>query len=160
MDIPDKKQAFVEQAGLYLEGMGLTRIAGRVVGWLLMCDPPYQQQTELVEALGASKSSISVALKELTMLSLVERVSLPGDRRTYYRTAKDMWMRSFQARMHHLNTLKELAEQGLAALEGEPERVQQRLMAMRDMNAFLADEFPRMLDRWDELKKAKGYDDQ
>jgi DNA-binding transcriptional regulator GbsR (MarR family) len=158
MENPDKKQQFVEECGLYFEGIGLTRIAGRVIGWLLICEPPYQQQSELVEALGASKSSISVALKDLTTLYLVERFSLPGDRRTFYRTSKDMWSRSFRARMHQVTELKELGERGLDALKDAPPDRRQRLEFMRDMNAFMEVEFPKLLDAWDVIKKAKGYD--
>lgn len=155
----EKQVGFVEQVGLYFEGVGLARIAGRVIGWLLICDPPHQTQPDLVEALGASKSSISVALKDLTTLYLVERFTLPSDRRTYYRTSKDMWSRSFRARMHQVSELKALGEAGLAALEGEsPERLK-RLALMRDMNAFMAEEFPKLLDKWDAIKREKGYDD-
>lgn len=157
MENTDKKQQFVEECGLYFEGIGLTRIAGRVIGWLLICEPPYQQQSELVEALGASKSSISVALKDLTTLYLVERFSLPGDRRTFYRTSKDMWSRSFRARMNQVTELKELSERGLEALEDDSPERRQRLEFMRDMNAFMEVEFPKLLDAWDAIKKAKGY---
>lgn len=155
----DKKLAFIEQLSLYFEGVGLTRVAGKVIGWLLVCDPPYQQQPELVEALGASKSSISVALKDLTTLYLVERFTLPGDRRTYYRTSKDMWSRSFRGRMHQMTELKELSERGLEALADAPAHQRKRLEMMRDMNAFMVEEFPKLLDKWDAIKKAKGYDD-
>jgi DNA-binding transcriptional regulator GbsR (MarR family) len=152
------KLQFVEDCGLYFEGVGLTRVAGRIIGWLLVCDPPYQQQTELVDALQASKSSISVALNVLTTLYLVERFTQPGDRRTYYRTTKDMWSRSFRARINQLTELRELSERGLEALKDEPPERRQRLEFMRDMNAFLEEEFPKLLDRWDEIKRAKGYE--
>jgi DNA-binding transcriptional regulator GbsR (MarR family) len=155
----DKQQQFVEECGLYFEGIGLTRIAGKIIGWLLICEPPHQEQSDLVTALGASKSSISVALKDLTALYLVERFALPGDRRTFYRTTKDMWSRSFRARMHQVTELKELGERGLQALEGESPQRRQRLEFMRDMNAFMETEFPKLLDAWDRIKKAKGYDD-
>jgi DNA-binding transcriptional regulator GbsR (MarR family) len=159
MDTNEKHQSFIEECGLYFEGIGLTRMAGRIIGWLLICEPPHQQQSELVEALGASKSSISVALKDLTTLYLVERVSFPGDRRTFYRTAKDMWSRSFRARMHQLTELRVLSERGLDAIRDESPERHLRLEFMRDMNAFLEAEFPRLLDAWDAIKKEKGYDD-
>jgi DNA-binding transcriptional regulator GbsR (MarR family) len=158
METTDKQQQFVEECALYFEQVGLTRIAGRIIGWLLICEPAYQLQAELVEALGASKSSISVALKDLTTLYLVERFSLPGDRRTFYRTSKDMWSRSFRARMNQVTELKELGEHGLQALEGASPERRQRLEFMRDMNAFMEVEFPKLLDAWDAIKKAKGYD--
>ncbi len=159
MENMDKIQRFIEECGLYFEGIGLTRIAGRIIGWLLICDPPHQLQSELVDALGASKSSVSVALKDLTALYLVERFTLPGDRRTFYRTSKDMWSRSFRARMQQVTELKTLSEHGLEALREEPPQRKQRLEFMRDMNAFMEAEFPKLLDAWDEIKKAKGYDD-
>jgi DNA-binding transcriptional regulator GbsR (MarR family) len=155
-----KRDQFVEKCGVYFEGIGLTRIAGRVIGWLLVCDPPHQQQADLVEALGASKSSVSVALKELTALYLVERFTLPGDRRTYFRTAKDMWSRSFRARMHQVTALRELSEQGLKAIEDAPRAVRMRLEFMRDMNAFMEVEFPKLLDQWDRVKIEKGHDSE
>ncbi len=159
MENMDKKLRFVEECGLYFEGVGLTRIAGRIIGWLLICDPPHQLQSDLVEALGASKSSISVALKDLTTLYLVERFALPGDRRTFYRTSKDMWSRSFRARMHQVTDLKALSERGLEALQEDTPQRKQRLEFMRDMNAFMEAEFPKLLDAWDAIKKARGYDD-
>jgi DNA-binding transcriptional regulator GbsR (MarR family) len=159
MESANKQQQFVEECGLYFEGVGLTRIAGKIIGWLLICESPYQEQAELVAALGASKSSISVALKDLTTLYLVERFALPGDRRTFYRTSKDMWSRSFRARMHQVTQLKELSERGLEALKDETSQRRQRLELMRDMNAFMETEFPKLLDAWDALKKARGYND-
>jgi DNA-binding transcriptional regulator GbsR (MarR family) len=158
-DISPKQQQFVEECGLYFEQVGLTRVAGRIIGWLLICEPSYQLQSELVETLSASKSSISVALKDLTTLYLVERFTLPGDRRTFYRTTKDMWSRSFRARMHQVTELKELSERGLEALKDETPQRRHRLEFMRDMNAFMETEFPKLLDAWDAIKKAKGYED-
>ena len=61
--VTEQQQQFVEECGLYFEGIGLTRMAGRIIGWLLISDPPHQTQGDLVEVLQASKSSISVALK-------------------------------------------------------------------------------------------------
>ncbi len=155
----EQQQQFIEECGLYFESIGLTRMAGRIIGWLLISDPPHQTQGELVDVLQASKSSVSVALKQLTTLYLVERFALPGDRQDYYRTAKDLWTRSFRARLHQLTELRQLGERGLELLKDEPEERRRRLAFMRDMNAFLEAEFPKLLDQWDALKQARGYDD-
>ncbi len=152
------KRQFVEDFGLYFESTGLTRMEGRIIGWLLICDPPHQSMGDLVEALGASKSSISVALRTLVTLYLIEQVRVPGERRDYYRASSDMWTRSFRARMHQLIELRDLAEHGLTLLAEMPKAQRKRLELMRDMNDFLAQEFPKLLDRWDEIKREKGYD--
>jgi DNA-binding transcriptional regulator GbsR (MarR family) len=152
------KQQFIEEVGLYFERIGLTRMEGRVVGWLLICDPPQQSMGDLVEALDASKSSISVALRTLTTLYLIQKVSLPGERRDYYKTSSDMWNRSFQARMHQLTELRELAEHGIELLADEAPEQRRRLELMRDHNAFMEQEFPKLLEQWEKIKRAKGYD--
>jgi DNA-binding transcriptional regulator GbsR (MarR family) len=154
----DNKPQFIENVGLYFERVGLTRMEGRIIGWLLICDPPHQSMGELVEGLGASKSSISVALRTLTTLYLIDQISLPGQRRDYYRASSDMWTRSFRARQNQIFELRQLAEQGLEMLKDEPDDRLKRLELMRDMNAFLEVEFPKLLDRWEEIKREKGYD--
>lgn len=154
----DNKQQFVEEVGLYFERVGLTRMEGRIIGWLLICDPPHQSMGDLVEALGASKSSISVSLRTLVTLYLIEQISIPGERRDYYKASADMWNRSFRARAHQLTELRQLAERGIDLLAEEAPEQRRRLQLMRDHNAFMEQEFPKLLDKWDEIKKARGYD--
>lgn len=157
----DKKQQLVEEFGIYFEKVGLQRMAGRIIGWLLICNPPHQSMQDLCDALQASKSSVSVATRQLLQLYLIERVSIPGERRDYFRASSDMWNRSFRARMHQLTELRELAERGLKLLAHEDAAGQfKRLELMRDANAFMESEFPKLLEKWDAEKKRLGYDEE
>jgi DNA-binding transcriptional regulator GbsR (MarR family) len=153
----DKKLELVEEFGIYFEKVGLQRMAGRIIGWLLICDPPHQTMQELCDALQASKSAVSVATRQLIGLYLIERISLPGQRRDYFRASSDMWNRSFRARMHQLAELRELAERGLKLLSNDEQF--KRLELMRDANAFMESEFPKLLEKWDEEKKRLGYEE-
>ena len=49
---------FVEQMGGYFESNGLTRLSGRLLGWLLVCRPERQSSEELASALDASSGGI------------------------------------------------------------------------------------------------------
>lgn len=80
----DDQLAFVEDFALVLEQMGLVRMVGRTVGWLLVCEPAQQTFNQIAEALRASKGSISSALKTLTTMRWVDKTTRPGDRRDYY----------------------------------------------------------------------------
>jgi hypothetical protein len=60
--------------------------------------------------------------------------------------------------MHQVTELRLLAERGIELLTDELPEQKRRLALMRDHNAFMEAEFPKLLDRWDEIKKAKGYD--
>ena len=74
------EQQFTEDFGLFFEHLGVPRMAGRILAWLLICDPPEQTMQDLVDALGASKSSISTMTRLLMNFGLIERLSLPGER--------------------------------------------------------------------------------
>ncbi|MBK9125738.1 MAG: MarR family transcriptional regulator [Chloroflexi bacterium] len=154
----DNALQLIEEFGMYFESVGLTRMAGRIIGFLLICDPPHQSMPDIVEALGAAKSSISTALWQLQQLYLVERFRIPGERRDFFRASSDMWNRSFRARMHQVTALRELAERGLGLLDDAPDAQRKRLELMRDHNQFIETEFPKLLDRWDDIKRQKGYE--
>ena len=88
------EQQLTEDFGLFFEHLGVPRMAGRILAWLLICDPPEQTMQDLVDALGASKSSISTMTRMLINFRLIERLSLPGERRDFYRVRPDLWRRS------------------------------------------------------------------
>ena len=54
----DERQAeverFVEEVGIFFEQQGMPRMAGRILGCLLISDSPHQTTGELAEALLAS----------------------------------------------------------------------------------------------------------
>jgi DNA-binding transcriptional regulator GbsR (MarR family) len=150
---------FVEDMGVYFELNGLTRMAGRIIGWLLVCDPPHQTMPQIIEALDASKSAVSVALTTLHQINLIHRLSLPGERKDYFRLNPDMWTHAFMARANQITALRILAERGLALMEGASPESKRRLQLVWEMNVFMEAEFPRLIERWNEVKKAKGLDD-
>jgi hypothetical protein len=154
----ENKRQFVEDCGLYFEKIGLPRMAGRIIGWLLVCHPPEQTMGDLVDALQASKSSVSTALRLLEQYALIQRFTRPGERRDLYRLAPDLWVWSLKTKMHLVAEMRALAEHGLALMDGEPPEHRRRLELLRDVNGFLEKEFPKLLEQWEDEKKSLGYE--
>src|SRR5258705_10232147 len=75
---------FVEEMGQFLAGLGMTPMAGRMWGWLLICEPSEQTAAEIAEALHASRGAISGTARLLANAGLVRRSTKPGDRREYF----------------------------------------------------------------------------
>ena len=134
-----------EAFGRMFESSGNTRIAGRLVGWLLVCDPPEQTPAQLVEALGISKASVSTELRRLEQLGVIERTTLPGDRRSYWRISVYAWPELMERRMRLIDRFVELADQGLALLEHAPDARRMRLSSMRRTYAQLGHAFQAAL---------------
>ena len=159
LDVRDELLHFVEEMALYFEETGSTRSVGRIIGWLLVSNPPYQTMNELVEVLQISRSSLSPAMRTLIQLGLVQRFTIPGDRRDYYRMAPGVWKNALQQRNSQVTRMRELAEKGLDLLSDQPIDQRERLEEMRDLYAFIEAEVPRLIDRWErERAKRKAYE--
>jgi len=152
---PEEKQ-FVEEVGIVFEQTGLPRMAGRILGWLLLSDPLHQSTDELAEALMASKGSISTMTRFLIRIGLIERISLPGQRRDYFRLRPDAWRYMIRHGLEdEIKMFRQLAEHGLELLGDATSMTRKWLEEMRDKYAFFELEFPALLERWEQEHNAK-----
>ncbi|RBQ13917.1 transcriptional regulator [Spongiactinospora rosea] len=78
---------WVEQVAMYLARDGVPPIAGRTLGWLMVCDPPEQSAGQITEAIGASRASLTSSLRLLTGMGFLTWRTRPGERTIYYRLA-------------------------------------------------------------------------
>lgn len=89
---------FVERMGRLLEVDGLSRIAGRLFGALLLASSE-ESLDDLAAHLNVSKASVSVNARLLEQRGLIELASRPGDRRDFYRMTPDLFRRSMEHRL-------------------------------------------------------------
>ncbi len=144
-----EERHFVEDVGLLFEEMGFPRMAGRILGWLLICDPPEQSAGQLAGALQASQGSLSTMTRLLLQMGLVERVAVPGQRRDYFRISPGAWPQLLRTQMQAMTGLHQVVERGLALLaKDDPERLS-RLREAHDLYAFLERELPLLFERWE-----------
>lgn len=155
----DMRERYVEEFGLMFEGLGVPRMVGRVLGALLLADPPEMSAEELAGALKASRGSISTATRTLVQIGLIERVGKPGERRDYFRNKPGAWHELTRREMAQIGVFREMAERGLSMLEAEgrdtPE-VRLGLEEMRDFYAYCERELPGIFERWEQKAKQKG----
>ena len=105
---------FIEDIGLYFERLGLPRMAGRILGVLLISDPPAQSITEIGEKLNASKSSISIMARLLIESGLIEKVPSPIPRRDYFKFKTGGWILYMQQWFELMSGLHKITERGIA----------------------------------------------
>ena len=155
----DERQAevkrFIEEVGICFEDMSLPRMAGRILGWLFISDPPYQSIGELAEALMASRGSISTMTRLLIQYNMIERFSLPGVRHDYFRIQPEGWHHLARQRGDQIKVMRQLCERALELIKGEAQGNREWLEEMRDMYAFFEREFPTLLERWEQKCKKK-----
>ncbi len=149
----DKLWRFVDGAGTWTsKAYGLPQMTGRVLGWLLVCDPPEQTAAQLAEALEASKGSISTATNMLVRMKLVDRLHVRGERADRFRIRPGAW--DDQVRDQGIGDVRALLALGLDALTGEPPA---RLARLEELDAFYAwweARMPTLVEEWQQYKQA------
>ena len=148
-----EEQNFTEEVGIFFEQTGMPRMAGRVLGWLMTSNPPHQTMGELTQALLASKGSISTMTRLLIRVGLIERLSLPGQRRDYFRIKDGAWSQTLKESLTQITAFRQLAEHGLELIKDKAHFNRQWLEEMRDMYAFFEREFPTLMERWEQERK-------
>ncbi len=141
-------ERFVEEIGLVFDSLHLPRMAGRVLGAVLLGPRDGLTAADLAETLQASKGSISNMTQLLIHYRFLERTVRGGDRRDRFVVKSGAWARMILWRIELLERLQDLAADGLELLgpEGNPEPLEE----VRDMYAFLERELPKLFDRWEE----------
>lgn len=148
-----EEKRFVEDVGFFIEQYGLPRMAGRILGWLLICDPPHQSLAEMSEALMASKGSISTMTRLLVQLGIIERIGLPGLRHDCFRVKPGTWDEHIKQYISRVTAARQLSERGLELLKGRDPQLRQRLEVMRHIHTFLEEQMRTLLERWEQGRK-------
>ena len=153
MNLDNKRlRRFIENTADLMEEQGFPRMAGRVIGALMICTSPHLSHEELAEQLQASKGSISMTTQLLMRLSIVERISLPGHRRHYYRLREQLWNDLLSTRSEHILQHLSLVDDGLALLKTEPVEAKMRLIELQVFSDFILESLPEMAKRWEQRR--------
>ena len=124
-------------ATFFAEHYGLPPITGRIVGWLMICDPPEQSPAEIAAAIGASRASLTTNMRLLTASGLVHRLTRSGGRTTYFRIDDDMWQTVIRRRMASMMSFGEITADGIRLLGADNPRAK-RIQAAHDFFAWMA----------------------
>lgn len=101
---------------------GMPPITGRILGWLMICDPAEQSAAEIAEAIGASRASLTTNMRLLTAGQYVHRRTKPGERTSYYRIDDEAWHRAVQRKLASLESFRDITGDGLTLLGPQTQR--------------------------------------
>ncbi len=154
--VADELWEFIDALGGWTaKAHGLPRMAGRVLGWLLVCEPVEQTAAQIAEALDASTGSISGATGMLVRFRLVDRLHVRGERADRFRLRLDAWDEQVfdQSELH---TARAVLAQGLQALAGEPRGRRARLEGLDAFYAWWQARVPELRGEWERHKQTRS----
>ncbi len=146
-----EKITYIEESGLLFEKLGLTRMAGRVFGYLVVSEEDQASFDQIREVLQASKGSISGTMKQLLNAGMVEAVSLPGDRKTYYRPSKMKISDILKHRMSQFDDFARILSRG-EELKTKKDDVSEWLIEASTFYLWVGEKLDEIIDKWESEK--------
>ncbi|OGO18563.1 MAG: hypothetical protein A2Z02_06450, partial [Chloroflexi bacterium RBG_16_48_7] len=149
------RKRFIEDVGLLFEEMGQPRMAGKILGSLLICHPPYLSATELIAVTGGSKASISSMTRLLVQAGFLERVGIPGKKKIYFRIKEGSFSELLKDRLDIIKAMVGFAERGMELVGKTDSSQYDRLWEIRDLYLYFGRELPLLLDTWEKRSKTR-----
>ena len=132
---------WMERLAAHLVPEGIPLIGGRILGYLLVCEPVERTAAELSEELEASTGSVSTNLKLLVNTGLVRRTTRRGRQAAQYELDAPAWAELVRQRLNTIAETRALTAFGLRLLSGDPQRAH-RLRTVDELYGWFSAELP------------------
>ena len=150
----DAEIVFADHMGRYYASrFAFPPMVGRLIGYLAVSDPPEQTIAELAEALLASRSAISGAVKTLETMRVITRTRSAGERMDRVRI--DMSSpESMGMDISEYEEMGELAREGLEVLSDAPVERRAILLEFAAFSDFLVEQIRQFEKEWKKRRAA------
>ncbi len=102
-----------------------------------------------------SAGAVSANTTTLEQLRMIDRMTFPKDRSTYYLIAPNAWEYVMDAKLKSLAGLREIAARGLDVIADAPDEAKQRLHSMIELLDFMDEEFGKLVTLWHAREETK-----
>ena len=156
MELRNQEIQFIEKYGLFFEkNSSFLRIAGKIFGYLLICNPPEQTQQQIAESLNIAKGSASTIIKLLVQTQILEEFTKPNIRPKYYRIRQGGWEKLFLTKLQHLSVVRTLLGEGRNLLSKKPKELVKRIDDLDNLYDFFEKELQILISKWNKLNNNK-----
>jgi biotin operon repressor len=143
---PTTLAEWIERFAAHLVPEGIPLIGGRILGYLLVCDPEERTAAELSEELEASTGSISTNIRLLINQGVVVRTTRRGRQAAQYKADVAAWQAFVRRRLDAMVGMRSMTATGLRLLSGDPQRAL-RLRTVDEFYGWFANEVPTLWER-------------
>jgi DNA-binding transcriptional regulator GbsR (MarR family) len=91
LQLQDAKKQFISSWGAFATHWGINKTMAQVHALLLINPEPLSAE-DIMEQLQISRGNANMNIRELIDWSLVQRITIVGERREFFNAEKDMWV--------------------------------------------------------------------
>ena len=148
----------VEKIGIELSWVGFPPIVSRIIGFLLLANPPYQSFYQIQEFLSASKSAISYAINYLLNNNDIETVTFPGDRKRYFKLREGTWISIIRKALIQLTSPKNIFKEIAQFRKHENPEQSRQFQEISQLYELIEKQIIETIDDWERKRTEIGYD--
>lgn len=149
----EKIKQQVERFGIFYEKFGFPPLAGRLVGYLLLAEPPHKSFYEIQDFLMASKSSVSNAIKFLIGQKIVDYITFPGDRKRYFKINAHTWLKETKDRVADIAEIKTAWDETLAMRSDKYPEFNDGIKMLSSFHEYIEIELSKAIQQWENKHK-------
>jgi DNA-binding transcriptional regulator GbsR (MarR family) len=149
MKLTKEEKSLIEALAVSMQTGGLTKAAGRTVGYLLICETGEASFEEIMFDLQLSKGAVSQTLNLLQAAGFVERVKEEGVRKRYYRLCNPAHEQFIESRIQGIRQTQALFQQAKKINAAAGRKSQKAVIdAILEFNGFMAKELAEIKKKW------------
>ncbi|MEO6131810.1 MAG: MarR family transcriptional regulator [Saprospiraceae bacterium] len=95
MNYSEARHQLIRTWGQLSTQWGISRTMGQIHA-LLMVSPDPMTTDQIIEELTISRGNVSISLRSLVEWGIVHKTYIPGDRKEYFASEKDVWKMALQ----------------------------------------------------------------
>lgn len=137
----------------YAERYGFPPVAGRLIGFLYVCEPAQQSINDIADTLLTSRSAINNAVKMLETQKLIHR-SRPAGTRADLICLNPLGWENLGFDPSEYLEMARLGREGLALLRDAPAQRREAIEIVISLNEFLAERLPQLYHEWTAVHEA------
>ena len=139
---------------MQVENEGLPRIAGRIMGYLLLSKKPCQA-AELADELMVSHGSVSTNTRLLERLQVIERVAVAGERAAAYQLTQDPYGSLLTGQLDRMRRMHSMIVESSAEIPASMDVGRERMGMMARFYALAIGTTEDLLSQWN-VNKSDG----
>ena len=121
---------------MLMESSGASKTLGRTFGYLLLADQP-RTLDEIATDLMFSKATASLTIRQGLLMSIFEKLSIPGERKARYRANTQSWIRASIEKAGAMQLWAQVIDQGLSTVPTQNRESRQNLTVLKDYFSFI-----------------------
>ncbi len=151
-----EQEKYIEEVGLFYAQYGLPKMAGRILGYLISSETDNNSFDDLKKILQASKGSISGNINLLLSQDMIEKHMISGDRKSYYRIARNSLNNILEAKEKSITQFKLIIQKGLSFDPSSDSVKKTDLTKILNYYEFLESEIPLLRTKWEQKIKEQN----